>query len=82
MCTGLLGQVAAVTMVALASVDALEQPTVNAPDEPRPVPDGMSAMLTISMTVPMSWASSTSRMIGCSICSGRSTRSSAEYFRK
>ena len=61
---------------------AFSRPTVNEPEEPNPVPDGMSAVLTISTAGPMSWAESTSRMMGCSIACGLSTRSSAEYLRK
>jgi hypothetical protein len=61
---------------------ALSSPTVNEPDEPRPVPEGMSAVETISTLGPTSWARSTSRTIGCSMWSGLSTRSSWLYLRK
>ena len=59
---------------------ARSRPTVNAPDEPSPVPAGMSAMLTISLASPMGSRRNASRTSGCSMSSMSSARSSAEYF--
>ena len=56
---------------------------MNAPDEPSPVPDGMSAMLTISTRGSTSCASSASRTIGCSISAALlDPLQLAEYLRK
>ena len=52
---------------------------MNAPDEPRPVPAGTSAMLTISSDGPTGWRLRASRMIGCRIASTDLTRSDSAY---
>lgn len=72
----------AVTCSRFHAYTAFSRPTVNAPDEPSPVPAGMSARLTTSSDGPIACSVSTARMIGCSICVGSVTRSSAEYLRK
>lgn len=61
---------------------ARSSPTLNAPDEPRPVPDGMSARLTISIPGLTPCISSAQRTIGCSTSSIDCARSSAEYLMK
>ena len=60
----------------------LSSPTVNVPDEPSPVPAGMSATLTNSIEGPMGCRRRASRMMGWSMSSIRRTRSSSEYLRK
>ncbi len=51
------------------------------PDEPRPVPPGMSAIEVSSMCGSVTpTIFSASRNIGCSIWSTEATRSSFEYF--
>ena len=52
---------------------------MKAPDDPRPVPAGMSAMLTISLAPPIGWRRRASRTRGWEMPSTVSDRSSDEY---
>ena len=52
------------------------------PEEPSPVPVGISATLTSSSAGSRSWHRSTSRIIAWSIWSILSTRSISEYLRR
>ncbi len=61
---------------------ARSRPTVNDPEEPRPVPEGMSATLTSSIPGDTGCSRRAWRMIGCSMSSTRVVRSSSEYLRK
>ena len=54
--------------------------TVNAPEEPIPVPAGTSATDAISSGFPRQWRSRLSRRIGCWIAAISSTSSVSEYF--
>ena len=53
---------------------------MNEPDEPRPVPAGMSATEAISSGLPSQWRRRVSRKIGWRISLGWSTSSNSEYF--
>ena len=63
-----------------ASASAFSRQTVNAPEEPMPVPAGTSAIEAISSGSPLQWRSSASRRIGWRISLGSSTSSNSEYF--
>ena len=65
-----------------ARLSAFSRQTVNEPDDPSPVPAGMSATEAISSGLPLQWRQSVSRRIGCRISSGRSTSSNSEYLRR
>ncbi len=64
----------------LAIASALIRQTVNAPEEPMPVPAGTSATDAISSGLPCQWRSRVSRRIGCLISAIVSTSSVSEYF--
>ncbi len=53
---------------------------MNDPDDPRPVPAGMSATEAISRGLPCQWRQRASRRIGWRISRGSSTSSNSEYF--
>ena len=55
---------------------------MNEADEPRPVPAGISARLTISIPGSTLCSRSASRIRGCWMESIASTRSNSEYLRK
>ena len=61
--------------------NARSSAVVKLPDEPRPVPAGMSAMLAISTRSSAPTSSMAARMIGCLMSRASSTRSSSEYLR-
>ena len=78
---GLLGQLARVDdVLAVACAAPCSSAVVKLPDEPSPVPAGMSAMLVISSDGPSKPTSfSASRTIGCCTSATLATRSSCEY---
>ena len=63
-----------------ARLSAFIRQTVNEPDDPSPVPAGMSATDAISSGLPSQWRRSVSRKIGWRISLGSSTSSNSEYF--
>ena len=78
----LLGQLGRDAQFFFQACRALSSAVVKLPEEPRPVPAGISAMEVISSErSAMPSREKASRMIGCSIWLGVSTRSSLEYLR-
>ena len=77
---GFLGDRMRADDVALAGVQgARSNAVVKLPDEPSPVPAGMSAILAISIRSSVPTSSMAARTIGCLMSLARSTRSSSEY---
>ena len=67
------------SVVRRASASAFSRQTVNAPEEPMPVPAGTSATEAISSGSPRQWRTSASRRIGWRISRGSSTSSNSAY---